>query len=337
MTVTARDDWIDRARTEKTETVLRERGILKTLKGRNGTLAGPCPKCGGQDRFGVSLKKGSGGVFHCRGCGACGGDAISLVRFLDCCDFQSAVETLVGPLSDKNTETDEERRAREQRLERLEYEQREREAREAAEVCKTIRYCDRLWEQSVNLPAQALAYFERRGIVIDDMPNQGGLRFVERCPFDGMTLPCIVARYTHAATNVPGGLWRRPLAGEKPKSIGPIKGHVIRLSPDVDVETGLVIAEGVETALAATTRVTHRGTLLRPIWACGCADNVRRFPVLSGIEHLTILSDNDESGVGQSAARDCARRWAVAGRKFEMLIPNATGEDFNDIVLRNAS
>ena len=39
MTLTARDNWIDRARAENIETELRERGILKSLKklGRKGT------------------------------------------------------------------------------------------------------------------------------------------------------------------------------------------------------------------------------------------------------------------------------------------------------------
>ena len=335
----AHDDWIDQARSMRTGDVLRERGILEKLRGRNGTFAGPCPNCGGKDRFGVSLKKGNGGVFHCRGCGAGGGDAISLVRFLDGCDFLRAVETLVGPPHIGKQGIDE-HKARQREIERrkkVEIERRQGEQQEAAEMRETILYCDRLWAQTVPLSSSALAYFARRGVVLNDVPKQGGLRFLARCPFGGTIVPCVVARFTHAVSNAPGGLWRRPITGEKPKSIGSIKGHVIRLWPDEDIAEGLVIAEGVETALSAATRMTHRGTLLRPIWACGCADNMRHLPVLSGIEHLTIIADNDESGAGQGAARACAKRWAAAGRDFEVLIPNVTDEDFNDIVLRNAS
>jgi len=102
--------------------------------------------------------------------------------------------------------------------------------------------------------------------------------------------------------------------------------------PDEDIELGLVIGEGVETSLAAATRVVHQGTLLRPAWACGGDDNIRNFPVLSGIEYLTILADADRSGAGQRAARDCAKRWAAAGREVEILIPNEIGADFNDMV-----
>jgi phage/plasmid primase-like uncharacterized protein len=334
-----RDDWIDRARAEKTETVLRERLIFLTLKGSNGTLAGPCPICGGKDRFAVSLRKGNGGVFHCRGCGASGGDAISMICFLDGCSFLQAVETLVGPPPD-HRETDEERRAREQRAiecrQQLELLECERRVRDATELHKKILSCDRLWTQAVPPTREAIAYFEKRGIPLGDVPNQGGLRFLPRCPFDGEVRPCVVGRLTDVISGAPGGIWRRPVTGEKPKTFGPLKGHCIRLWPDEDVTQGLVIGEGVETILAAAINKMHRNTLLQPAWACGCDDNLRNFPVLPGIEHLTILADNDQSGAGQAAARACAERWAAADRQVEVLAPDIVGEDFNDIVLRSA-
>jgi hypothetical protein len=56
-------------------------------------VAGPCPQCGGKDRFSVHLGKQ---VFNCRGCGAKGRGAIDLVMFLDRCAFLAAVETIVG-------------------------------------------------------------------------------------------------------------------------------------------------------------------------------------------------------------------------------------------------
>jgi hypothetical protein len=149
-------------------------------------------------------------------------------------------------------------------------------------------------------------------------------------------LPCVVARFTDAITNAPGGIWRRPITGEKPKALGPLKRHCIRLWPDEEVTEGLVIGEGVETVLAAAAKQTHRNTLLQPAWACGCADNLRNFAVLAGIEHLTILADNDANGAGQAAAHACAERWAAAGRQVEVLTPDTVGEDFNDVVLRSA-
>jgi phage/plasmid primase-like uncharacterized protein len=339
------DDWIDKARSVPTEAVLKQRGILRKLNGRNGSFAGACPICGGDDRFAVNLRKGDGGVFNCRRCSVGGGNAISLVCFLDGCDFLTAVTTLVGPAPDAKPETDEERHARERRAieqrQRLQRERIERERREAAELRDTIEYCDRLWARTLPLPArrghQVEVYFRQRGIMLDDVPDQGGLRFLPRCPFDGVVLPCIVARFTHAVSGAPGGLWRRPITGEKPKSLAPIKGHVIRIWPDADVTHGLVVGEGVETVLAAATTITHHNAMLRPAWACGCDDTLRHFPVLPGIEHLTILADNDAKGAGQEAARDCAERWAKAGREVEVLTPDKVGEDFNDLVLRSAS
>lgn len=331
-----RDAWIDRARDVRIETVLAQRGI--TLKGRNGKLAGPCPVCGGTDRFAVNLNKGNSGVFFCRQCIGKGGDAISLVEFLDQCDFLRAVETLAGPPPDddgkKETAEEREQRERDQR-ERIEHERIEREAREAAEVRATLRYCARLWGETVPLPPEAVAYFAKRKIDIADVPDQGGLRWHRAFPLwiDGPTRPSIVARLTDPLTGAPGGIWHRPLTGEKPKALGPMKDHVIRLWPDDAITNGLVIGEGVETVIAAATRIVHRGTLLRPAWACVCRTNIRDFPILPDIDALTICADNDACGHGQDDARECAKRWANAGREAEVLIPNESGADFNDIAV----
>ena len=83
--------WVERAKETKLEAIIAARNIA--LKGRGDKLAGPCPNCGGDDRFAVHLGKQQ---FHCRGCGAAGGGAISFVRFLDGSDFVHAVETVTG-------------------------------------------------------------------------------------------------------------------------------------------------------------------------------------------------------------------------------------------------
>jgi hypothetical protein len=53
---------------------------------------GPCPVCGGEDRFSINIRKQ---VFNCRGCGK-GGDVIALVQHLDGVEFLAACETLTG-------------------------------------------------------------------------------------------------------------------------------------------------------------------------------------------------------------------------------------------------
>lgn len=85
------DAWIARGRSTDIAAFVTGRGGLG-LKRVGAELVGPCPTCGGDDRFAISPKKG---VFHCRGCGA-KGDVIALAQFLDGVDFAHAVETLTG-------------------------------------------------------------------------------------------------------------------------------------------------------------------------------------------------------------------------------------------------
>ncbi|MFH0300998.1 toprim domain-containing protein [Bradyrhizobium sp. 31Argb] len=325
------DDWVDRARAVKIEDILGRHNI--TLKRK----AGPCPVCGGRDRFSIDTGKQ---LFFCRRCGRGGRGAIDLMIFIDGCDFLAAVEALTGepPPKRKRKETDDERRVREQyvqeRRERLDRERCAREQREAAELRATLQYCDRLWAEVEPLPQAAVDCFKRRHISLDDVPDQGGLRFHPQFRFNGVAMPCIVARYTDVLTKTPGGIWYRPVTGEKPKSLGPTKHRVIRLWPDEYVTERLTIGEGIETTISAATN--HHGTLLRPAWACGCANNMRNFPALPGVKSITIVADADANGVGQDAARTCANRWAAADREAEVLVPNKIGFDFNDLA-RGAS
>jgi phage/plasmid primase-like uncharacterized protein len=91
MTAAARTftDLIEQARAVLIELDLARRGVQ--LKRQGGELVGPCPRCGGRDRFGISLRKQ---LFICRG--AAGGDVIAMVQHLDQCSFTVAVERLTG-------------------------------------------------------------------------------------------------------------------------------------------------------------------------------------------------------------------------------------------------
>lgn len=171
-----------------------------------------------------------------------------------------------------------------------------------------------------------------RAIQTNAIHDDADLRFHPECPWGQGTTPCLIARFTTAIGNRRLGIWRRPLTGEKPRTLGPMSGAVIRLWPDAAIERGLVIGEGVETVLAAATRITHRGALLQPAWAAGNAGNLAKFPVLPGVDALTLLVDNDASGTGQKAAAECALRWSEAGREVTRLMLNQVGADFNDAV-----
>jgi len=88
---------IERARAIRLAEVAHERGLA--LKRAGGELVGPCPLCGGRDRFAIHLGKDA---FHCRGCDAGGKGAISFVIWLDGCGFREAIESLVGRISQVN-------------------------------------------------------------------------------------------------------------------------------------------------------------------------------------------------------------------------------------------
>jgi phage/plasmid primase-like uncharacterized protein len=284
------------------------------LRRQGRELVGPCPRCGGRDRFAINLGKQ---VWNCRRCSRGGGDAIGLVRHVRGCTFRDAIAFLdcsaapaprafaprSGGTRDRSTVDDR----------------------------TSLDYAGKIWDQADRLGLEAVGYFSRRGIDIDAVPDRGGLRWHPRCPWEGGTRPCVVGRYTTALNNQQRGVWRRPIDGSKPKAFGPTAECVIRLWPDDTVESGLVLGEGVETTLAAATNIKRKGTLLQPAWAAGSAGGVARFPVLSGVQALTLLVDNDESDAGQRAADECAARWDAA--EVTLLKTNVASTDFNDLVL----
>jgi len=66
---------------------------IQGLRRAGHEMVGPCPSCGGTDRFGVNLNKG---IFNCRKCLA-KGDGIALVRLDRGLDFKGALDWLCGP------------------------------------------------------------------------------------------------------------------------------------------------------------------------------------------------------------------------------------------------
>lgn len=74
------------------ETKLRRVAITE-----GGEFAGPCPFCGGRDRFHVQPNRPEGGRWLCRTCtDGKWQDAISYIQRRDQCDFKTAVSTLGG-------------------------------------------------------------------------------------------------------------------------------------------------------------------------------------------------------------------------------------------------
>jgi Toprim domain len=101
---------------------------------------------------------------------------------------------------------------------------------------------------------------------------------------------------------------------------GRAKGAAVMLSAFDEPTLGLVICEGVETGIAILM------TDLAPVWACGGAGTLATFPVLGGIECLTIAADADETG--RKAGATCTARWREAGRETRIVTP--PGGDWAD-------
>ncbi len=83
-------EMIERARAVSVESVVEMHNVR--LRGFGVERVGPCPVCGGDDRFSVNTKKG---IFNCRGC-SFGGDVIALEQHITGCTFAEAVEALTG-------------------------------------------------------------------------------------------------------------------------------------------------------------------------------------------------------------------------------------------------
>jgi len=198
-------------------------------------------------------------------------------------------------------------------------------------------YAIALWREALPIADTiAMRYLRRRGILhLPPDIDTAVLRFHPFCPFDGRRHQCLLALMRDVRTNEPRAVQRTALTptGEKIRRLmlGPKNGAAIKLSSDVDVTIGLTIGEGLETVLSAM----QLG--FSPAWALGDANNIRRFAVLSGIESLTIIVDNDESGTGQRVALECSSRWTSAGREVFRVIPDRCGDDFNDIVQRTVA
>jgi hypothetical protein len=133
-------------------------------------------------------------------------------------------------------------------------------------------------------------------------------------------------------TNAPAAIHRTALTTDKPprriarKSLGPTAGGAIKISPDHDVHSGLLIGEGIETVLSASKLLQFK-----PVWSLIDKNGIAKFPVLSGIESMTIAVDNDPGGDGQRAAAECVRRLTQAGTEVITAQTNLVS-DFNDFI-----
>jgi hypothetical protein len=338
-------DELDRARATPVLEIAERHGARLKRSGKQHE--GPCPVCRcGDDRFWVvpSLN-----VAGCRGCDF-RGDAIALEMHLSGSSFVDAVRTLIGKdagTSARRQPTPEEiaaREAREAERRRAEAEARARNETSVARILARLQpvigtpgetYLSDVRKIDVNFwpVRRALMDIETLGwcqrVYVNEPDPEKPLH-----PFHGQHLDAIIGILSDPITGErTGGITRTYLhQGRKigkAKSLGGVERlGVIRLSPNEEVLGGLHLDEGIESALSAMMM----GFL--PMWAAGSSSTLADFPVLDGIQALTVIADNDEAGL-RDASKVC-QRWADAGREALMKISKNTGEDPNDIIKRRA-
>jgi putative DNA primase/helicase len=274
---------------------------------------GPCPLCGGKDRFRFDDRNGEG-TYYCNGCGA--GNGIILVRKLhNWSHFEAcnAVDEIIG---------------KEHRPTALKTQPKtSKETRSAA----IRRLLDEACAQNV-----VDRYLMRRGLSVSSAVLKGH----PACPYfddDGK----LVGRYPAVLAPIvsPSGdlmsVQRVYLAElpERKKTMAPIhtiKGAAARLQEATD-ELG--ICEGFETGLAAHELFGV------PIWATLAANNLEAFEPPAGIKQLYIFADNDRSSEGQAAAFNLARRVNRWNRRHQpdakpvvVHLPPEAGTDWLDVL-----
>jgi Toprim domain/CHC2 zinc finger len=290
-------------------------------------FVGPCPRCGGDDRFSINWKKS---IFNCRKCGKAG-DVIDLVRHALGVDFREAVDYLVGegphdarpslrvvPAAESHADADEEA------------------ARHAA-------WAMRIWSEGLDPHSTPVStYLATRALELPDEAANSAIRFHPACPFfKGATTAAMVCLVRDIVTDKPVAIHRTALTADGQKAIvngrdrtclGPIAGGVVKITPDDAVTTVLAIAEGLETVLSMR-QIPEVGART-PIWAALNAGGLAAFPVLSGVESIFIGVDADEAG--RRAAQEVGSRWRRAGREGYLVEPRHDGQDLNDVVRRRA-
>lgn len=269
---------------------------------------GPCPICGGKDRFRFDNKDGRG-TWICSHCGS--SDGFKLLELLKGWTFREAahqVEMIAGTVQ-------------------------AHAIRAESEDAKKMAAVKRIWEEAeaVSKGDPVWLYLNRR-IGLDVVPSC--LRYHPALAYtDGGFVehhPAMVA----AVTNAEGkgvAVHRIYLKKdgskaqvETPKKIiagMPISGAAVRLGRHGEC---LGIAEGIETALAASMRF---GVVS---WAAVSAAMLEQWLPPDGVKKVIVFGDNDASFTGQASAYVLAKKLRTKKIEVEVRIPEQVGKDWAD-------
>lgn len=278
---------------------------------------GPCPLCGGKDRFRFAdsgSAKPRAGVWYCNQCGS--GDGIDLVqRSRGLMSFAQAAREVEAVLGGSAAVPPPAAASRGPTLKPGNVKRFLRTAAPAQPGDPVDQYlADRGLQRPPRIGAHpAVAYYEN-GVVVGRFPAMiGTLRRSDNSAVVG-------AHITYLAE---GGRGKAPVTAPRKirKAGSSISGAAVHLYP---AAPHLGIAEGIETAIAAA--LLHD----LPVWAALSAQGIARFMPPAGTEHITIFADNDSNATGQRAAEELEIRLRVMRISCDIRIPACPGTDWAD-------
>lgn len=273
---------------------------------------GPCPACGGKDRFRFDDRDGNGS-YYCNQCGP--GNGITLIRRLKGWDFKTAadeIDRILGDVGNAQPAPD-------------------ATARNKGNSSALARV-ERALADARN-PDVVSAYLQRRGLSATSAVLRGDLR----CPyFDTATqnlvgyFPAIIAPIVSVTGELRSAqrIYDSPDVPERKKTmrkIAGINGAAVQLFEPSDV---LAVTEGIENALAVYEMFGH------PAWAALSDTGIATFEPPPGLRELLIYGDNDKSFAGQAAAYALAKRLrnVRALEVVEVHLPPIAGTDWLDVL-----
>ena len=319
----------------------------------------PCPACNdGHNRFRYDDKDGNGTFFctHWRdGSRVGGGNGFGLVMHFLNCNFDEALRTVAGilgmdnanPLPIPPTRPQAQPRPEKDQIEELAALWRSTEpirpdspviqylksrGLDMAHLPENVRFLPEkdYWTTGENKPL-LLGSFPCMVCAIRDMDEElQGLHLTylqasydKPCGEDGLHAP----RYQKLAIKHPETGETLPAKKMRSRKKGSISGQAVHLFP-IPENGRLVIAEGIETALAARELCKAYDWGL---YAALSANSMANFHFLNGIKEIAIIADNDTPRpVGYRAAYDLAMRAIKQGIKASIWQSETAGYDALD-------